>query len=140
MKCFPFSSGERGEPQARRSPSAMSSSTTSTDRDMRRSGSEYNSLGVSDMSADSIGRSQFPSFSQRPSNLRTFTFEELRNATRNFSRSLMIGEGGFGCVYRGTIRSSDEPNARKDVAIKQLTRRGLQASYLQSYPFISLFY
>ncbi|XP_010918688.2 serine/threonine-protein kinase PCRK1 isoform X2 [Elaeis guineensis] len=126
MKCFPLSNREKGEPQERRSPSAMSSSTTSTDRDMRMSASEFNSLSVSDMSADSIWRSQFPSFLQRSSNLRTFTFEELRNATRNFSRSLMIGEGGFGCVYRGTIRSSVETNARKDVAIKQLSRRGLQ--------------
>jgi len=38
----------------------------------------------------------------------------------------MLGEGGFGCVYRGTIRSALEPRRSLDVAIKQLGRKGLQ--------------
>lgn len=38
----------------------------------------------------------------------------------------MVGEGGFGCVYRGTIRDSEDPVTRIEVAVKQLNRKGLQ--------------
>lgn len=43
----------------------------------------------------------------------------------------MIGEGGFGCVYRGTIRVTevDGPDSTMEVAIKQLNRNGLQAKF-----------
>ncbi|XVE54631.1 hypothetical protein DITRI_Ditri03aG0097500 [Diplodiscus trichospermus] len=41
-----------------------------------------------------------------------FSFEELKNVTRNFSNKL--GEGGFGSVYRGTLPSGSE------VAVKHL--------------------
>ena len=129
MKCFHFSYGEKKEePQPTKSSSARSNSTASTDRDTRRSVSEFNSQNVSDMSVESEGRCQYPSFSQRPNNLRAFTFAELRTATKNFSCSLMIGEGGFGCVYRGTIRSTEDPNTKIEIAVKQLNRKGLQAS------------
>lgn len=128
MKCFPFRNGAtKGELQSRLSASVRSNSTTSTERDMRRSGSEFNSGDVTDSGTDSVGRPQYPSFSQRPINLRVFTFSELRNATKNFSRSLMVGEGGFGCVYRGTIKSIDDPDAKIEIAVKQLNRKGLQA-------------
>ncbi|ONK79495.1 uncharacterized protein A4U43_C01F6940 [Asparagus officinalis] len=127
MKCFQFSNGEKKEePHSMKSGSARSNSTASTDRDMRRSGSEFNSQNVSDLSAESIGKCQYPSFSQRPSNLRVFTFSELRVATKNFGRSLMVGEGGFGCVYRGTIRSNEDPDTKVEIAVKQLNRKGLQ--------------
>ncbi|RWW25902.1 hypothetical protein GW17_00009737 [Ensete ventricosum] len=130
MKCFQFrNESTKGEFQARLSASVRSNSTTSTERDMRRSGSEFNSGDVTDSGTDSVGRPQYPSFSQRPINLRVFTFSELRNATKNFSRSLMVGEGGFGCVYRGTIKSLDDPDTKTEIAIKQLNRKGLQASY-----------
>lgn len=127
MKCFPFRNGAtKAELQARLSASVRSNSTTSTERDMRRSGSEFNSGDVTDSGTDSVGRPQYPSFSQRPINLRVFTFSELRNATKNFSWSLMVGEGGFGCVYRGTIKSIDDPDAKIEIAVKQLNRKGLQ--------------
>ncbi|CAN6461504.1 unnamed protein product [Victoria cruziana] len=75
---------------------------------------------------ESSGRGM-PSFSHRPNNcLRVFTYPELRAATRNFSRSLMLGEGGFGCVYRGTLRSAEDPDSRLEVAVKQLNRKGFQ--------------
>ncbi|KAJ8461633.1 hypothetical protein OPV22_034559 [Ensete ventricosum] len=127
MKCFQFrNESTKGEFQARLSASVRSNSTTSTERDMRRSGSEFNSGDVTDSGTDSVGRPQYPSFSQRPINLRVFTFSELRNATKNFSRSLIVGEGGFGCVYRGTIKSLDDPDTKTEIAIKQLNRKGLQ--------------
>ncbi|KAJ6720240.1 PROTEIN KINASE SUPERFAMILY PROTEIN [Salix viminalis] len=74
---------------------------------------------------NSFGNS-FASLGQRQSNLKAFTFSELKTATKNFSRSVMIGEGGFGGVYRGVTRSTDDPSKKIDIAVKQLSRRGLQ--------------
>lgn len=62
---------------------------------------------------------------RREDGLRAFGFAELKSATRGFSRSLIIGEGGFGCVYRGIVGVDDEKTM--DVAVKQLNRNGLQA-------------
>jgi len=36
-------------------------------------------------------------------NLRVFTFAELRAATRNFKPDTVLGEGGFGRVYKGWV-------------------------------------
>ncbi|THU47883.1 hypothetical protein C4D60_Mb09t20350 [Musa balbisiana] len=117
IMCFLFLNGAtKAELQSRFSASIRSNSTTSTERDMRRSGSEFNSRDVSNDGADYMERPLYPSFSQITSNLRVFTFSELRTATRNFSRSLMVGEGGFGCVYKGTIKSLEDPNANIEIA------------------------
>ncbi|KAJ0258759.1 Protein kinase domain-containing protein [Hirschfeldia incana] len=59
-------------------------------------------------------------------NLKVFPLEDLKTATKNFSRSLMVGEGGFGGVFRGVIQNPQDPRKKIDVAIKQLSRRGLQ--------------
>nr|CAB3469764.1 unnamed protein product [Digitaria exilis] len=48
-----------------------------------------------------------------------FSSSELVCATENFSSSLKIGEGGFGCVYRGILRNMT-------VAIKVLKPGSLQ--------------
>ncbi|KAK8662278.1 hypothetical protein V6N13_091863 [Hibiscus sabdariffa] len=131
MKCFHFSGKEKNdEPKTTKSISVRSSESVSmlTDHEMRRSGSEFNSQNVSDISSTEslTTRNSFAALSQRQSNLREFTFLELKAATKNFSRSLMIGEGGFGCVYRGVIRSTDDSNKKLNIAVKQLSRRGLQ--------------
>ncbi|KAM3245269.1 hypothetical protein ACQJBY_056531 [Aegilops geniculata] len=135
MRCLPFLHGGDAKEEDRRtgpsggmSASVRSFSTESTERggDPRSGGSDLNSINVSDMSAESIRRTQYPSFTDRPANLRVFTFPELKAATRNFSRSLMVGEGGFGCVYRGVIKGSDDPTHRLEIAVKQLNRKGVQ--------------
>ncbi|GMI86993.1 PATTERN-TRIGGERED IMMUNITY (PTI) COMPROMISED RECEPTOR-LIKE CYTOPLASMIC KINASE 1, PBS1-Like 39 [Hibiscus trionum] len=131
MKCFHFSGKEKnGKPKTTKSVSVRSSESVSMsmDYEMRRSGSEFNSQNVSDICSteSSTTKNSFAALSQRQSNLREFTFLELKDATKNFSRSLMIGEGGFGCVYRGVIRSTDVSNKKLDIAVKQLSRRGLQ--------------
>ncbi|KAJ4744690.1 Protein kinase superfamily protein [Rhynchospora pubera] len=126
--CIPLLNGQnKEETPITKSASVRSVSTTSTDRDFR-SGSDFNSrnASASDASAGSLARAQYPSFSQRPTNLRVFSFPELKSATKNFSRSFMVGEGGFGCVYRGTIRNSEDPATRIEIAVKQLNRKGLQ--------------
>ncbi|KAK4430951.1 Serine/threonine-protein kinase PCRK1 [Sesamum alatum] len=127
MRCFPFSSSDKtDEPRTTKSTSGRSSTSTSTDQDVRKSGSEYSSQNMSDISSTSSAKISFASLSQRPSNLRVFTFGELKTATKNFSRSLMLGEGGFGPVYRGVLRETDDSSKRIDIAVKQLSSRGLQ--------------
>ncbi|GKA67515.1 probable serine/threonine-protein kinase PBL19 [Tanacetum coccineum] len=64
--------------------------------------------------------------------LRVFKFSELKSATKGFNRGLMIGEGGFGCVYKGVVNvnggdDNDGNGGCLDVAIKQLNRNGFQA-------------
>ncbi|KAM7531785.1 hypothetical protein LguiB_035195 [Lonicera macranthoides] len=54
---------------------------------------------------------------------RTFTFRELAAATKNFRGDCLVGEGGFGRVYKGRLESSNQM-----VAIKQLDRNGLQGN------------
>jgi hypothetical protein len=34
-------------------------------------------------------------------NIRIYTFVELKNATKNFRPETVLGEGGFGKVYKG---------------------------------------
>ncbi|CAH1443719.1 unnamed protein product [Lactuca virosa] len=47
---------------------------------------------------------------------RQFTIDEIRSATQNFNESLLIGTGGFGNLYKGTIKNGTTTGI---VAIKQ---------------------
>ncbi|VAH41567.1 unnamed protein product [Triticum turgidum subsp. durum] len=53
----------------------------------------------------------------------TFTFRELAAATNGFRADCLLGEGGFGRVYKGYLESINQV-----VAIKQLDRNGLQGN------------
>ncbi|XP_071734551.1 probable serine/threonine-protein kinase PBL7 [Rutidosis leptorrhynchoides] len=53
----------------------------------------------------------------------TFTFRELAAAAKNFRADCLLGEGGFGRVYKGRLESTNQV-----VAIKQLDRNGLQGN------------
>ncbi|XP_031091451.1 serine/threonine-protein kinase PCRK1-like [Ipomoea triloba] len=134
MRCFPFSSSDDGGRKTTKScVSVRSSASTSTDPELRKSAgsSEFNSQNNVSSAEESPSRiSVFPSLSscrRRNKELREFTLAELKTATKNFSRSAMLGEGGFGCVYRGNVViESQDSNKRIDVAVKQLSTRGLQ--------------
>ncbi|XP_047330212.1 serine/threonine-protein kinase PCRK1-like [Impatiens glandulifera] len=135
MKCFPFYSWDTTD--GPKSKSVLSSSTlasTLTDRDEvnsqntneRKFSDAFNSQNISDISSGMPGRLSFSCLSQRSKILRVFSHEELKLSTKSFSRSLMIGEGGFGPVHKGSILDIDDSNKRIDVAVKQLSQRGLQ--------------
>lgn len=49
-----------------------------------------------------------------------FSYEELIKVTNGFSTQNLLGEGGFGCVYKGCL-----PDGR-DIAVKQLKIGGGQ--------------
>ncbi|XP_062078750.1 probable serine/threonine-protein kinase PBL25 [Humulus lupulus] len=53
----------------------------------------------------------------------TFTFRELATATKNFRQECLLGEGGFGRVYKGRLEKTGQI-----VAVKQLDRNGLQGN------------
>lgn len=52
-----------------------------------------------------------------------FTFRELSVATNNFHPDNLLGEGGFGRVYKGKLEDTD-----RVVAVKQLDRNGFQGN------------
>ncbi|XP_075493469.1 putative serine/threonine-protein kinase PBL7 [Primulina tabacum] len=50
-----------------------------------------------------------------------FSYRELATATNNFRQESLLGEGGFGPVYKGKIETTGQV-----VAVKQLNHSGLQ--------------
>lgn len=58
--------------------------------------------------------SEHPSTPQQLTIQAGFSYEELAVATNFFSDADFLGEGGFGCVYKGILRNGQE------VAVKQL--------------------
>ncbi|KAE8727023.1 putative receptor-like protein kinase [Hibiscus syriacus] len=65
-------------------------------------------------------------YKEKQRNLRVFSLEELEDATDGFNRKLKIGEGGFGSVYKGTIRPLAGRGDPLVVAVKRLNTQGLQ--------------
>ncbi|VAI80434.1 unnamed protein product [Triticum turgidum subsp. durum] len=79
-------------------------------------------------------------------NVNIFTYNELRAATKNFRPDQILGEGGFGVVYKGVI----DENVRigfpsRQVAVKELNPEGFQGdkewlvSLLASLHFLNLY-
>lgn len=56
----------------------------------------------------------------QPLSCRHFTYRELEAASQNWAGACIIGDGGFGRVYQGTLGSG------RHIAIKRLDRHGLQ--------------
>ncbi|XP_074275770.1 putative serine/threonine-protein kinase PIX13 [Silene latifolia] len=61
--------------------------------------------------------------------LKEFTFQELKTATRNFKGDTLLGEGGFGKVYKGFLESKNSTKSSSSgvvVAIKKLNSESTQ--------------
>ncbi|KAI6702869.1 hypothetical protein NL676_012005 [Syzygium grande] len=117
MACFYYFKN-RSKPKERRSAPELErqsdSSAVTTDRVAKSSCSATSPRGIPEL------------YEEKAHNLRVFSFSELRQATNDFSRLLKIGEGGFGCVYKGSIKPVDRKGEPMQVAIKKLNRDGLQ--------------
>jgi hypothetical protein len=82
------------------------------------------------------------------SNLKSFSFNDLKTATRNFRPDSVLGEGGFGCVFKGWIDehsfTAAKPGTGIVIAAKRLNQEGLQGHKewlvsVTSTPFFDLF-
>lgn len=64
------------------------------------------------------------------SNMKSFSFNELKMATRNFRPDSVLGEGGFGCVFKGWIDentfAATKPGTGLVIAVKRLNQDGFQ--------------
>lgn len=63
-------------------------------------------------------------------NVKAFTFNELRTATRNFRPDSVLGEGGFGSVFKGWIDEKTltptKPGTGMVIAVKKLNQESYQ--------------
>ncbi|KAL8248425.1 hypothetical protein R6Q59_005293 [Mikania micrantha] len=98
------------------------------------------SVSTSGISSNVSGNSQFSSASSGfdrgssgqilpHSNLKIYTFSELKSATKNFRIDAILGEGGFGKVYKGRIdeKSGSKHNSNASViAVKKLNSESMQ--------------
>ncbi|XP_073062879.1 serine/threonine-protein kinase PCRK1-like [Primulina eburnea] len=122
--CQFFNRGRNNEPQTPRLNSVQSSFTDHEQRKQTESGPD--STSESNPNTKSRGNTHLPNLYERPNSLRVFTFPELKQMTKSFSHSSKLGEGGFGSVYQGIMKSSEDPAKKHAVAVKQLGKRGLQ--------------
>lgn len=117
MECFYYFKN-KSKPKERRSAPELerksNNSATTADCVAKSSCSATSPRGISEL------------YEEKAHNLRVFSFSELKQATNDFSRLLKIGEGGFGCVYKGSIKPVDRKGEPMQVAIKKLNRDGLQ--------------
>jgi interleukin-1 receptor-associated kinase 1 len=83
------------------------------------------SLGAAAMGSGGIGFLDGP---------RMFTYKELSMATKGFSSSFLLGQGGFGSVYKGVLRDNNTL-----VAVKQIAKDSRQgaAEFLAEVSIIS---
>ncbi|XP_028058133.1 receptor-like cytoplasmic kinase 176 [Camellia sinensis] len=63
-------------------------------------------------------------------NLKSFSFSDLKMATRNFRPDSVLGEGGFGSVFKGWIDensfTASKPGTGIVIAVKRLNQEGFQ--------------
>ncbi|KAL3654210.1 putative serine/threonine-protein kinase pbl3 [Castilleja foliolosa] len=79
-------------------------------------------------SAESTQRSEAEILSSP--HVKAFSFNELKNATRNFRPDSLLGEGGFGYVFKGWINehtlTAAKPGSGLVIAVKKLKPEGFQ--------------
>ncbi|KAG6403666.1 hypothetical protein SASPL_135894 [Salvia splendens] len=106
-------------------------SSKTVDRSPQTTG-QLSSVAISQGTTSSSGSSGFWAAGGSPSpvaqmlphpSLRIFTFAELRAATRNFRNDTVVGEGGFGKVYKGWL---DSKSGSTVIAVKKLNSESLQ--------------
>ncbi|GMI95623.1 PBS1-like 19 [Hibiscus trionum] len=118
MKCFSMFGKEKSKSKKRESRSAP---------ELRNQSKPGNPAALSRTTRSMPSPRSIPElYKEREHNLRVFSLEELNEATNGFNRMLKIGEGGFGSVYKGTIRPLNGRGDPIAVAVKRLNTHGLQ--------------
>ncbi|XP_066345670.1 probable serine/threonine-protein kinase PIX13 isoform X1 [Miscanthus floridulus] len=126
-----------GPPSSSRSPGpSMNSSAATTGRSVSGSTSTSTSSGSRPLAA---AADTYPEEEEEEAkegriletpDLRIFTFAELRAATRNFKPDTVLGEGGFGRVYKGWVDEKTMNPTRSGigmvVAVKKLNPESVQ--------------
>lgn len=104
------------------------SGTTSRNNSKNVNGLSGSSSKVSSTSVPPTPRSEGEIL--QSSNVKSFTFNDLRNATRNFRPDSVLGEGGFGSVFKGWIDEhtfvATKPGTGIVIAVKRLNQEGFQ--------------
>ncbi|MBA0842386.1 hypothetical protein Goarm_002211, partial [Gossypium armourianum] len=97
-------------------------------RSRSRNGNNFSSSRVSSASISQTPRSEGEIL--QSSNLKTFTFSELKTATRNFSPDTVLGAGGFGSVFKEWIDehslTATKPGTGIVTAVKRFNQEGFQ--------------
>lgn len=126
------------------------SSTVQTARGHKDNKNDNSSYGNSTIpNKDGAGVLQVPPSGQIVTQkLKVFTFAELKIATGNFRPDTLLGEGGFGKVFKGWVSEEtyapSKPGIGTPIAVKKLCIEGLQGSEewkvnkLAYYPFASI--
>ncbi|KAB2055336.1 hypothetical protein ES319_A11G030300v1 [Gossypium barbadense] len=118
MKCFPIFIEDKPKNKNRGTGSVFETKNLAKSQDY----SDSSQTSKSFQSSKSIPEL----YKEKQQNLRVFSLEELSDATNGFNRTLKIGEGGFGSVYKGTIKPLGGRGHPLVVAIKKLNTHGLQ--------------
>ncbi|XP_072959168.1 receptor-like cytoplasmic kinase 176 [Typha angustifolia] len=108
--------------------SAFTSGANSKSVSRKTTGLSSSSSRVSASSAPLTPRSEGDIL--QSANVKSFTFVELRTATRNFRPDSVLGEGGFGSVFKGWIDehtfAAAKPGTGMVIAVKKLNQEGYQ--------------
>lgn len=129
MKCFPIFIKDKPKNKNRGTGSVFEAKNQPKSQDH----SDSSQTSKSFQSSKSIPEL----YKEKQQNLRVFSLEELSDATNGFDRTLKIGEGGFGSVYKGTIKPLGGRGHPLVVAVKKLNTHGLQV-FLLLFFFFSL--
>ncbi|CAA6659118.1 unnamed protein product [Spirodela intermedia] len=114
------------EPQAFLKKGSENLSAASPPTKLKEFESEFNSAG----SLQVIKPKDMEEFRQKAGNgnVHVFTYDEMRVATRNFRPDQILGEGGFGIVYKGVLDENVRPCFKYTlVAVKELNPRASKA-------------
>ncbi|CAL9118258.1 unnamed protein product [Musa textilis] len=115
-----------------------STSNFSSNKSTTTSDSSFKSKPSTTASLQSFSLNDFEtatkSFNKRDASttvsLKSFSLNDLKTATKNFSSNSYLGEGGFGCVFKGWIDehtyAPTRPGVGNVVAIKKLKRESFQ--------------
>ncbi|KAK4771767.1 hypothetical protein SAY86_013542 [Trapa natans] len=130
--CFAFSA-EAGGARGSRGNSGVSKNSSNNNRSSSSARSSLTVPSYSERRTASVSSLPTPRTEGEilsSPNLKAFSFNEMKNSTRNFRDEYLIGEGGFGCVFKGWIDehtlTASKPGTGMVVAVKKLKSEGFQ--------------